>query len=203
MELSFLARNPHYWLGNERIILETKFPNSQLSFQVPSYVSKLIMTFLIDLCFQLNHRVILGRNFLDEIFQPKSLIWNWTKFETFELSRFWGSNKSNRARRKIEIKFSLPQADVTLRLQKRSRSQNFCWFRSFLVQIWFIWIFSRSRSFSGRTYGRAWSFMMITWSFAVISRSNTAHTSGILSQIFSKFYHFWDYVISIIWVGCP
>ena len=36
------------------------------------------------------------------------------------------------------------------------------------------------------------------WSFAAISRSNTAHTSGILSQIFSKFYHTLDYVISIM-----
>ena len=61
------------------------------------------------------------------------------------------------------------------------------WFRSFSVQIWFIWIFSRSRSFYGRTYGCAWSFMVFC---GHISRSNTAHTSGILSQIFSKILSF-------------
>ena len=37
-----------------------------------------------------------------------------------------------------------------------------------------------------------------SWSFAVISRLNTAHTFGILSQNFSKFYRFLDYVISIM-----
>lgn len=43
----------------------------------------------------------------------------------------------------------------------------FCWFWPFWVQISFVWIFSISRSFYGRTYGCVWSFMVFCGHIAV------------------------------------
>ena len=116
---------------------------------------------------------------------PKS---KWMKKLIFELLRSWGSNKSNRVRRKNEIKFSIPQADVTLRLQKRFWSLKFLLiFTIFGANLVDFHIFTRSWSFYGRTYGFARSFMVFCGHIAV---KYCSYFWNFISDIFKNFIIF-------------